>query len=116
MNTGASSATGWRRGFAPTWTAGGDPGRLGELQRRIDIVKISIDIFTDRLADAGRNAAQWLSGAGADDPFNVAAASGSEGIYFSSAFMFPEARRSAQIAREAAFQPAALMPRAGSSP
>lgn len=84
--------------------AGGDPVRLGELQRRVDIVKISIDIFTDRPADAGRNATQWLSGAHADDPFNVAAASGSESIHYSSAFMFADARRSAQVAKTAAFQ------------
>ncbi len=84
--------------------AGGNPQQLGELQRRIDIVRICIDIFTDRLTDARSNAEHWLAGAHADEPFNVAAASGSESIAYSAAYLFPEARRLAQIAKTAAFQ------------
>ena len=84
--------------------AGGDPMQLGELQRRIDIVRISINIFTDRLEDARSSAVHWLSEAHADDPFNVAAASGSESICYSAFHLFPEARRAAQVAKAAAFQ------------
>ena len=53
---------------------GNDPARLDELQRRMDIVKVCLDIFTDHLADAHRNAAHWLAGAETADPFDITAA------------------------------------------
>jgi LuxR family maltose regulon positive regulatory protein len=82
----------------------GDASR--DLQRRIDILRTSIDSLSDRINDAHQGAAHWLSGivAGQDHPFNITAAHCIESGYFSSALRFVEARQAIQSAREAAFQ------------
>jgi LuxR family maltose regulon positive regulatory protein len=85
-------------------STGDDGGRLGDVQRQLDIIKVCLDVFTDRLADAQRNAEQWLAGSATDDPFDVTAARCVQSIYFSSAFMFVEAREAAQAAQASAFQ------------
>lgn len=81
-----------------------DVRRLIELRRRLDIIRVCLDIFTDRLADAYRHAADWLNEAGDDDPFDVTAAWCTESIYLSSAFQFAEAREAIQAAQAAAYQ------------
>jgi LuxR family transcriptional regulator, maltose regulon positive regulatory protein len=89
-------------------SAGPAPSGSGDvdLQRRIHILRASIDSLCDRLEDAHRGAALWLAGAepGTDDPFNLAAAHCIESGYFASAHRFVEARGSGLAAREAAFQ------------
>lgn len=80
-------------------------GDTATLQRRLQILRISIDSLSDHLHDAHAGASQWLAAArDDDDPFNVAAASCIECGYHSSHFRFAEARRAIQGAREAAFQ------------
>ncbi|MCK9285866.1 MAG: LuxR C-terminal-related transcriptional regulator [Rhodocyclaceae bacterium] len=81
-----------------------DASQRDDLLRRIDIIRTCVDIFTDRPLDARKNAARWLAGEGADDPFNVAAASGAESICYASAFQFVQARQSIQVAQAAVFQ------------
>ncbi|MBS0370531.1 MAG: winged helix-turn-helix transcriptional regulator [Proteobacteria bacterium] len=83
-----------------------DAGRRSALQRRIAILRTSIDSLTDRLEDAHRGAGEWLAeaGKGADDAFNIAAAHCIESCYFTNQFRFVQVRRSLQAARESAFQ------------
>ena len=83
---------------------GNDPARLDELQRRMDIVKVCLDIFTDHLADAHRNAAHWLAGAETADPFDITAAHLTGSIHLSASFHFAEARDAVQMAQSAAYQ------------
>ncbi len=84
----------------------GDAGKRAALQRRIAILRTSIDSLTDRLEDAHRGAGEWLADSGkeVDDAFNVAAAHCIESCYFTNQFRFVQARRSLQAARESAFQ------------
>lgn len=84
----------------------GDADRRAALQRRISILRTSIDSLSDRLEDAHRGAGQWLAeaGKGGDDAFNLAAAYCIETCYFTNQFRFVQARRVQQAAREAAFQ------------
>lgn len=78
--------------------------QLADLRRRLDIIRVCLDIFTDRLADAHRNAAGWLQNTGSDDPFDVTAAWCTESIYLASAFQFADARDAVQAAQAAAYQ------------
>ena len=85
--------------------AANDSEQLRELHRRIEITKVCLDIFSDRIAEAHRSAALWLDGAAADDdPFDTTSAHLTQGVYFSSAFLFPEAREAAHAAQISAFQ------------
>lgn len=84
--------------------AGGEPAELLHLQRRLDIAKASIDVFTDRLPEAYHNGSLWLEGADGDDPFDATAASCTVSIYLSGAFRFTEAREALQQAQTAAYQ------------
>ncbi|WP_114970578.1 LuxR C-terminal-related transcriptional regulator [Rhodoferax ferrireducens] len=83
-----------------------DGEKKKDLQRRISILRASIDSLSDHLQDAHIGASKWLAGAGAgmDDPFNLAAAYCIESGYFSRIFRFVEARSAIHSAREAAFQ------------
>ena len=78
----------------------------GDLERRIAILRASIDSLSDRLLDAQRGAAQWLAGAGGplDDPFNVTAAHCIEACALTNAQHFVQAHQAIQAARETAFQ------------
>lgn len=84
--------------------AGDGPEDLPHLQRRLDIAKASIDVFTDRLGDAYRNASLWLDGANLDDPFDATAASCTVSIYLSGMFRFTEAREVLRQAQTSAYQ------------
>ena len=84
----------------------GDAPKKAALQRRIAILRTSIDSLSDRLQDAHGGAERWLAEAssGTDDSFNVAAANCIETGYFTGSFRFIQARQSLQAARDAAFQ------------
>ena len=86
-----------------------------DLQRRIQILRTSIDSLTDHLDDAHRGAVAWLAdaaidadaGAGADggdDAFNRTAAHCIVSGYHANRFGFVEARRAIAAARDSAFQ------------
>lgn len=80
-------------------------GDTTALQRRLAILRLSIDSLSDHLDDAYAGATRWMASAREDDdPFNVAAASCIASGYHVGHFHFAEARRSIQMAREAAFQ------------
>lgn len=82
----------------------GAPPDLVHLQRRLDIAKASIDVFTDRLPEAYRNASLWLEETDGGDPFDATAASCTVSIYLSGAFRFTEAREILQQAQTSAYQ------------
>ena len=88
-----------------TATTAEELAQLEDLLRRMDIIRICIGLFTDDLRGTCQNAAHWLACAlPADDPFDALAASCSQGIYYSCAFMFSEAREAMQTAQAYAFQ------------
>ena len=79
--------------------------QLHDLHRRLDITRICLNIFSDRLKEAHSDAKHWIQGIGADDnPFDVTAAYCTESVFYSSAFLFPEAREAAQAAQISAYQ------------
>lgn len=78
-----------------------------DLQRRIAILRTSIDSLTDHLDDAYRGARDWLAGVDVgDDAFNRTAAYCIVSGYHSNGLAFVEARRAVASARETAFQAA----------
>jgi LuxR family maltose regulon positive regulatory protein len=77
---------------------------LFHLQHRLAIAKASIEVFTDHLSEAYRNASVWLDEADGDDPFDKTAATCTASIYLSGAFRFTEAREILQQAQAFAYQ------------
>lgn len=61
-------------------------------ERRLKIIAMAIHVYTDRLAEAYRDAKDWLPNADGDDPFDVATVFCAAGIHLASAFEFVEAR------------------------
>lgn len=84
--------------------AGTDVDHLNDLRRRLEIIRVCVDVFTDRLADAHRRAGQWLEHSESDDPFDVVVANCAQCVYFGSTHQFMEAREAALIAQSASFQ------------
>lgn len=84
--------------------AGTDVDHLSDLRRRLEIIRVCVDVFTDRLADAHRRAGQWLEHAESDDPFDVVVANCAQSAYFGSTHQFMAARESALTAQSASFQ------------
>lgn len=82
----------------------GKPGPLAELKRRIEVLRVCVDIYTDRLADARVHLTRWLAERGADDPFDVATVSAAASISLSSAFRFVESRQMMRVAQAAIAQ------------
>ncbi|MGQ0620657.1 MAG: LuxR C-terminal-related transcriptional regulator [Panacagrimonas sp.] len=101
---GRKQMEGFTRQIDRALATGTDVDHLNDLKRRLEIIRICIDVFTDRLAEAHRKACQWLENADADDPFDVVVANCAQSIYFASAHLFVEAREAAQTAQSASFQ------------
>ncbi|MCC4594195.1 LuxR C-terminal-related transcriptional regulator [Xanthomonas campestris pv. phormiicola] len=83
----------------------GDGGKIAAVSRRIDIIRITIGVYTDRQAEARRRAGDWLAtitdqegGASADAPFDVATIACAAAILDASACRLMEARRMVRIA------------------
>ena len=81
-----------------------DVDHLSDLKRRLEIIRVCVDVFTDRLADAHTRAGQWLEHSEADDPFDVVVANSAQCAYFCSVHRFTEAREAALTAQSASFQ------------
>lgn len=77
---------------------------MREVERRLDIVRMCIAVFTDTLDDADRQAAGWLESASADDPFDMTVARCIRSIYGSSVYRFVDARNAIAAAQSSASQ------------
>lgn len=75
-----------------------------EVERRLDIVRMCIAVFTDALDDADRQAAEWLDHAAAEDPFDMTVARCIRSIHASSVYRFVDARAAAVAAQSSASQ------------
>lgn len=101
---GRKQMEGFTRQLDRALAAGTDVDHLNDLKRRLEIIRICVDVFTDHLAEAHRKAGHWLENADADDPFDVVVANCAQSIYFASAHQFVEAREAALVAQSASFQ------------
>lgn len=75
-----------------------------EFKRRIEVILIAIDTYTDRLADARRNAMRWLQNLQGDDPFNSATMASAAAIHLTSDYQLVEARRLIRIGQSHVIQ------------
>jgi LuxR family maltose regulon positive regulatory protein len=77
---------------------------LADFRRRIEVIRVCIDTYTDRLGDALAISSRWLTERGNDDPFDVATVSAAAGISLISGFRFVEARQVMRTAQAAIAQ------------
>lgn len=85
-------------------SAGRDAVQLADLKRRVEVIRICIDTYTDRLGDALEHAQRWLAQRGADDPFDVGTVACAAGISLGAAHRFVDARQFMRIAQSAVAQ------------
>lgn len=69
-----------------------------DYERRLDVIRVTIGVYTDRLDDAHAHAVRWLEKDYNDDPFNVATVASANGIALTGANQLVEARKSMVIA------------------
>lgn len=84
--------------------AGRDSRAMREVERRLDILRMCIAVFTDELDEADRQAARWLDSATGDDPFDITVARCIRSIHGSSVYRFVEARAAIAAAQSSAVQ------------
>lgn len=75
-----------------------------DIERRLDIVRMCIAVFTDALDDADQQAARWLDHAVAEDPFDMTVARCIRSIRASSVYDFGKARAAILAAQSTASQ------------
>ena len=68
-------------------------------RRRLEVISIAINVYTDRLPEAYQQSVTWLGALCGDDPFDVATIASAAGIHLSSAFEFVEARKVMRVAQ-----------------
>lgn len=81
--------------------ASDEKGTLRDLESRLDVIRIALAIFTDRLEEAYGILERWASSGRGKDAFSVATTAGAACVHLASAFRFGEARqwkRRAQVA------------------
>lgn len=101
---GRKQMDGFARQLDRALAAQTDVDHLNDLKRRLEIIRVCVDVFTDRLADAHRKAGAWLEHADSDDPFDVVVANCAQSAHHASAYRFVEAREAALTAQSACFQ------------
>ena len=84
--------------------SGKDSDVMRDVERRLDIVRMSVAVFTDDLEDADQQAAKWLESASADDPFDITVARCIRSIHGSSVYRFVDARAAITAAQSSASQ------------
>lgn len=77
---------------------------LFDVQRRLEIVRMCIDVFTDALPEAEDKARQWLESQVADDPFDITVARCIRSIHASSIYAFQDASLAARNAQASSAQ------------
>ena len=73
--------------------------RYADYVRRLEIISITIDTYTDNLSEADARAVSWLEASLEDDPFDVATIATAAGIYGACHFEFALARKHFGIAQ-----------------
>jgi LuxR family maltose regulon positive regulatory protein len=71
-----------------------------DLPQRIDLLRICIDLLTDRLADAHQGAEQWLATRKSSDPHNVGSVYCVKTICLMCFFRFAQARQTMRTAQQ----------------
>lgn len=84
--------------------AGPAAAAIRQVERRLDIVRMCIAVFTDALDDADHQAAGWLDHAAAEDPFDMTVARCIRSIHASSVYRFVDARAAVVAAQSSASQ------------
>ncbi len=79
--------------------AGIAAGDVTEFRRRIEVIVIAIDVYTDRLKEAYPHCMGWLGGIKGDDPFNVATMAAAASIHLTSAHKLVESRKLIRLAQ-----------------
>jgi LuxR family maltose regulon positive regulatory protein len=74
-------------------------GGSAAFKRRLEILRIAIDVYTDRLPEGYALASAWLDRLGADDPFDVATVASAAGIHLGGEYQFVEARSRMRLAQ-----------------
>lgn len=82
----------------------GEEANLRDIERRLEIIRMCIDVFTDALADANDKAMRWLESGRTDDPFDITVARCIRSIYSSSVYDFFTARDSIRAGNTSALQ------------
>jgi len=72
-----------------------------ELRARVDVVRVAIDIFTDRLPQARRQGARWLSTDAGAEPFDTATVASAMAISALADHAFADAKRAIRTAQAA---------------
>ena len=80
------------------------PEEISALRRRLEIIGIIIDTYTDQMGEAHARAQEWLPGQPGDDPFNVATVATASGVYLTSSFEPVAAREVMRVAQSSISQ------------
>lgn len=83
-----------------------DAASLQAFQRRLDVIRIAIGVYTDRLDDSYAWASDWLQASGSEpsDPFDTATVAVAGSFYLSANQDYPGTRHSVRTARAAIAQ------------
>lgn len=80
-------------------------GGFPNFSRKIEITEVCLDIFSDNLSEAHKKANIWLKKISPDDnSFDITSAYCTESAYFSSEYLFHEAKEAAQFAQVSAYE------------
>ncbi len=75
-----------------------------DLPQRIDLLRICIDLLTDRLADAHQGAERWLAAKKSSDPHNIGSVYCVKTICLTCFFRFAQARQMMRTAQQILFE------------
>ncbi|TJY64719.1 hypothetical protein E4T66_00260 [Sinimarinibacterium sp. CAU 1509] len=78
--------------------------RSAEMLRRLEIIRVTVDIYVDRLEEAEILGRHWLASRGNDDPFDVATVASACGTSRTAAFDIAGAREFFAIAQQSIAQ------------
>ncbi|MCK9285367.1 MAG: LuxR C-terminal-related transcriptional regulator [Rhodocyclaceae bacterium] len=75
-----------------------------DLPQRIDLLRICIDLLTDRLADAYAGSESWLAAKRSSDPHNIGSVYSVQTLCLISFFKFTQARQSMRVGQQLLFE------------
>lgn len=81
-----------------------DSAQRENLKRRVGVIGVGIDTYTDQLDDASNSAERWLQRRGADDPFDVATVACAAAIRLNAQLRFGKAHEFMRVGQEAIAQ------------